>query len=259
MLIKKIGPALLKSSTESFEALDTISQEATIFCEDTGKFIAHYIPDFLKNESAFFYKKLNELKFNHSDRTSGISCDSIIFGSAPEDPLKNLPARNVKNTELTNAVWISLLKRANLCFQENEKDLYEKQKLLVSEKIKPYWVLPGGAFTSGIINKSNQLVFHTDNGNVKDCLSIMFCFKKGIDGGRLFLPEYKTSIEICDGSALIFDGQSVSHGVEKFRRLNQQSQRYTIVFYALSKLSRAAEDSRKEIQKFNAEQKRKLK
>lgn len=255
--LKKVGPANLKGSTENFKYNLKIDYDCRIIDKESGKFILRYI----KNNcySLDYFSLLKKLKINKSDRTSGISCHSLIFGFAPRDPLKNLPARAVKTEKNTNFVWMNLLKYAVGKFKELEKELFEAQIKKVGGLISKNWVLPGGVFTSGIINKSNQLVFHTDNGNVKDCLSLMFCFKKSIDGGSLILPEYDAAIDIADKSILIFDGQSVSHGVEHFRKMNKDSDRFTIVFYALEKLSKAKDGVKEEIEEFNRKENRKLK
>ena len=115
-LLNKTGAAEIKKSTNNFKFKKLIEDEAELFCQENDKFLGHYIPNFFDGiKSNFFFQQLSKLKFNHSDRTSGISCDSIIFGSAASDPLKNLPARNVRNDPATNTVWLNLLKYANQC------------------------------------------------------------------------------------------------------------------------------------------------
>lgn len=256
--LEKSGDSKLKTTTNGFEPKLIIKDDARITCKQTGKFIARYITNSVKNTGSYF-DVLNQIKMAKSNRTSGITSRCLIFGSAPEDPLKNLPARKVKNEPNAVRVWSSLNETGVELFKRYEPEIFDSQLKKVSSTVGENWRLKGGAFTSGIINRSNQLVFHTDNGNVPECLSVMFCFKRGIEGGRLFLPEYESAIEIENGSCLIFDGQSVSHGVEKFRKLNEQAERFTIVLYALEKLKRAEENGKKEIEKFNRQQLRKLK
>lgn len=257
--LEKKHPPLLKQSTNNFTCNNHITESSILKDKATGKVLAVYSNDFLKHKAFSYFNALQGLKFNKSDRTSGISSYSIIFGSAPLDPLKDHPARHVKNEKETNKLWLNLLSHANRFFETQLKDKANEQLTNNKREIKETWLMPGGYFTSGIINKSNQLVFHTDNGNVAEAMSVMFCFKKGVEGGRLFLPEYDSSIEIADGSILLFDGQSVSHGVEKFKKLNSNSERYTIVFYALNGLRFAAETVQEELKNFNKKQLRKIK
>lgn len=254
--VNKVGEPRLKTSTVGCTSSRLIVERSKITSQN--KFVAVYDPDFVKQKNQVF-DQMQKIKFNISDRTSGLSSESLIFGFAPEDPLKVLPARLVKNKSDTQKLWMYLLGLANKMFDEAEPELAQKQRQKIKEIIHPSWILPGGLFTSGIINKSTQLRFHTDNGNVTDCMSVMFCFKRGVEGGALNLPEFNCSIDIAHGSALLFDGQGVSHGVEPFKRINQDSARYTIVFYALEKLKRAAESREAELKKFNQSQMRKLK
>jgi hypothetical protein len=255
--LQKIGEACLKRNTNDLPLYPVCIDENSIIVEEkTQKFIGLYLKEALSNQC--FYEQAQGLNFKKSNRTSGLQSQSLIFGAAPEDPLKNLPARLVRNEEKTNRFWLSLLKKANQIFETNLPEKAAEQRKIIKDAIKPFWILPGGLFTSGIINKSTQLMTHTDNGNLENAVSVMFCFKKNIVGGTLALPEYQVDIEIGPGSCFIFDGQSVSHGVRKFIKTQLNSNRYTIVFYALAKLSMAEENQKLENQKFNKKENRKL-
>lgn len=47
------------------------------------------------------------------------------------------------------------------------------------------------------------------------------------------MPEFGLGFEIKNSSLLIFDGQSILHGVTPIRRESENSYRYTVVFYTL--------------------------
>ena len=81
---------------------------------------------------------------------------------------------------------------------------------LLAQKVLPSWLLPGGVYTSGIINYNNYLNYHVDNGNFDNAYSAMLVFKKHTEGGYLMLPEYDVGIECADNSLLIFQGVTIS-------------------------------------------------
>lgn len=254
--LKKSHPSLLKQPTKGVKVSHQISGDFLL--QSGSKFVGACKQNFVEGKLQIL-KRLQKTKFNKSNRTSGISSESLIFGFAPEDPLKNLPARKVENNFETDKLCFHLMKIANKAFWDFQPLLAKRQKAMVASKIGENWILPGGLFTSAIVNKNTQLVFHTDNGNIPDCMSVMLTFKIGIEGGDLILPEFDSKLQLENGSAILFDGQSVSHGVEEFHRMNVKSDRFTIVFYALEKLKRAARNQQEELKAFNAANMRKLK
>jgi len=106
----------------------------------------------------------------------------------------------------------------------------------MSDKVLKDYQIENTPFTSGIINKDNQLKYHFDTGNFKDVYSCMLGFKEDILGGYLALPEYNCAFEIEDNSLFIFDGQNILHGVTPFEKLTEKSYRYTIVYYSLKRM-----------------------
>jgi hypothetical protein len=63
-------------------------------------------------------------------------------------------------------------------------------------------------------------------------------FKKGVEGGRLCCPEFGIKFEIEDNTLLVFDGQSILHGVTPIKKLHPDAYRYTIVYYSLQQMWR---------------------
>lgn len=103
----------------------------------------------------------------------------------------------------------------------------------LDNKVLPELHIENTVFTSGIINKSSSLGYHYDKGNFKNVLSAMITLKRDISGGYLVLPEYELAIECANDSILLFDGQNMIHGVNNICKQNENSQRYTIVFYSM--------------------------
>jgi hypothetical protein len=121
-------------------------------------------------------------------------------------------------------------------YKEMVPEMYNKHSKIVAEKVKPEWVLGNSPFTSGVINKNNQLNYHFDSGNFKDVFSNMIAFRKKIEGGRLSLPEYNIGLEIDDSTVTLFDGQKILHGVTPINYLTPESYRFSIVYYSLSQM-----------------------
>jgi len=110
--------------------------------------------------------------------------------------------------------------------------IYEEHKRQ-AEQVSDDYQLEDGPFTSGIINKNNQLRYHFDKGNFENVWSAMLGFKRDIGGGYLALPEFNIAAEITDRSLFFFDGQGILHGVTRIRKLSPDAMRYTVVYYSL--------------------------
>lgn len=105
--------------------------------------------------------------------------------------------------------------------------------------ILPMWRVRETPFTSGIINSSNPLKYHFDRGNFTGVLSCMLTLRNKISGGALSIPEFNIRLALQDATYLLFDGQSILHGVTPIQRLGAAAYRYTIVYYSLEALLRA--------------------
>jgi hypothetical protein len=108
-------------------------------------------------------------------------------------------------------------------------ELYDKHAQTVAQ-VLPEWRLGGGGgvFTSGIINRNNQLPYHFDKGNFADCWSNMLVFKNACAGGDLVCPELDLCFKVRDHSLLMFDGQSIMHGVYADPLTRRDGYRYSV-------------------------------
>lgn len=50
------------------------------------------------------------------------------------------------------------------------------------------------------------------------------------------MPEYNACFELKDNSLLMFDGQSLIHGVTPIRRKTRDAHRFSIVFYSMQQM-----------------------
>ena len=102
--------------------------------------------------------------------------------------------------------------------------------------MKQNWKLGETVFTSGIVNKNNQINYHFDTGNFTEVFSAMLAFKNDMVGGHLVLPQYDLALEIADGSLTLFDGQKALHGVTPIHYKSDRSYRFTMVYYSLKNM-----------------------
>jgi|LakMenEpi03Aug12_release.lakeMendotaPanAssembly.Ray.scaffolds.fasta_scaffold309323_2 hypothetical protein len=174
------------------------------------------------------------------------------FGYAPRLPLRNQPCRKTSlaaDQPLEHSVLVDAARIAHDCYKTAFPEQAAKHAE-ISAKVLPEYRIADTPFTSGIVNQNNPLPYHFDRGNFKSVNSAMLGFKNEIEGGHLTVPEIDTAFAIGDQSLLLFDGQSLLHGVTPFRRLSDSAARYTVVFYSLEGMWRC-EPPGEEVKAFN--------
>lgn len=73
----------------------------------------------------------------------------------------------------------------------------------------------------------------------------MVC-RRQVEGAYLHLADYDTYFTVPHGSILIFDGQSITHGVTPMRMLSPAGFRYSIVTYAKVGMKKCCADPKGE-------------
>ena len=184
-------------------------------------------------------KALKEIRYEKSFRSGGLPTNSRIFGYNPRSALRK------DFCSSTSLAHEAAPQHAEVCdagkiaahyYEKFNPALYVKHEAITNEKVLPYYQLPGTPFTSGIINKNNQLRYHRDNGNFEDVWSAMFVFKKDVAGGHLVVPEIDCTFTLRDKSLFLFDGQGLIHGVTPIEFKGLNAYRYTIVYYSLKQI-----------------------
>lgn len=89
-------------------------------------------------------------------------------------------------------------------------------------------------WTSGVLNRTSGLAYHTDRNNFPGTWSAMVCVRRGIRGGHLRLPAYDLVVPCSDGQVVYFPGSTILHGVTPFTRAGDDAYRFTAVYYAVS-------------------------
>jgi frataxin-like iron-binding protein CyaY len=166
----------------------------------------------------------------------GIKTNSFLFGYLPRSEIRrnycnNTVAKKVpKLTQELKDIRLQL----ELIYKESYPAIYKNHQE-VSKKILQNWRFKDSCFSSGIINKNNQLGKHKDSGNIPNTNSMMLVLKKNCIGGDLYLNELGVTISLNNGAVVIFNGQAISHQVLPF--INKRGgYRYSIVYYTLQKL-----------------------
>ena len=180
---------------------------------------------------------LRSIRYDKSGRTGGLPSISRTFGYQPRITLRRDFCTSASLNQEEPGVY-SLIQQAGKIaagyYEKHSVNVY-KEHMALSNKVLPQYRMEAGVpFTSGIINKNNQLRYHFDSGNFKNVWSAMFVFKKDIAGGFLSCPEYDIGFELKNNSLLLFDGQSILHGVTEFKLMTPSAYRISIVYYSLA-------------------------
>lgn len=202
-----------------------------------GKPILYYAK--IKQDTSHLLWAVKTIKYNKDERTAGLKTNSAVFGYMPRRTLLAdycHAAAMARDKQKQHFILTHFINDLEEIYKEHFPDVYEKHKDIVAERIKPEWKIDGSVFTSGIVNKDNPLKYHHDAGNFKGVLSNMVCFKKGITGGRLSIPEFDIKLEIEDNTLVIFNGQEILHGVTPIIKAHPQGYRYTVVYYSMEQM-----------------------
>jgi len=188
-----------------FEIL--LNENTVVKDEDTGEIILVYMK--LKEAVEELRDSIMNIKYSKGRRAGGLKTFDKIFGYMSRIPHQNdycsTPALARENPTSHKVVCDYGDKLGDL-YKEMCPEMYDKHSKIVAENVKPDWILGRSPFTSGIINKNNQLNYHYDRGNFKEVFSNMIAFRNKIEGGRLSLPEYNLGLEIDDSTVTLFDG-----------------------------------------------------
>lgn len=153
-------------------------------------------------------------------RAAGIRTRSQTFGFLARNPLLQRNTCKVSPISVEHPA-----SHATVCAAaETLADLFES---VLPERVDmgraavagvhPDWVLPGGLWTSGVINETSQFPYHRDRNNF-DAWSAMPVIRRQMRGGHLHFPEltvdgHPLAVECADGDVLFFNGQRWMHGV----------------------------------------------
>lgn len=169
-------------------------------------------------------------------RLSGVAVTHRTFGYQPPQPIRRRYgcSRSQFNTDHPEATATlgEFCRLAEHVFRTHATEVFESTTEAVLSNIGVPWRIVGTPWTSGIINQTAALPYHTDKGNVPRSWSAMLGARHNVADGYLHLADYNCYLPVEHGSISIFDGQSVVHGVTPMRVTGSHAQRVTVVVYA---------------------------
>jgi len=212
---------------------ELITTSTVVYDQDTEQVSIVYLE--LDDDFSGIPEALATVQTKSDSRTGGMVSNSRIFGYQPRNTIRRdycTSASLAYDNPEAHARIAGLASMVSTYYEAWHPELYAEHQKQV-EQVLPNWRLEGSVFTSGIINRDNQLLYHHDAGNFRNVWSNMLAFKRKVGGGYLSVPEYDLGFQIRDRSLLMFDGQNILHGVTPILKWAADSYRYTIVFYSL--------------------------
>ena len=233
---KKINTKeFIRRTARLSDVTEHIKDDVVIYCDGQPVLLYRILPR-KPNEVRWAVKNI---KYGAAKRTHGLVNTSAVFGYNPRQENKHdycSAAAMAVNFPKQHYVISNYALEVEKHYKNVFKTTYFKHKNKVKEKVKDRWRISSSVFTSGIVNKNNQLKYHFDSGNFKNVFSNMIVFKGDVDGGHLVIPELDLSLEVADNSLTIFDGQDLLHGVSPIEYLHKDSYRYSVVYYSLERM-----------------------
>lgn len=219
---------------------DDVSLELTestlVYDGETNELAIVYLR--LDDDVSALMAALKRVHYQHTQRANGLETFSRIFGHQP----RALPRRDFCTTaslaaedEAAHALVCSYGQKVATYYLQYHPDKFADHAAM-TDKILSEWRLKESPFTSGIINRNNALRYHFDSGNFTNVWSNMIVLRDGASGGMLCCPDYDVRFVLPHNSLLMFDGQSLLHGVTPIIREDETSVRFSIVFYSLKQM-----------------------
>ena len=237
---KEVDNDSLLGTYASIDDVSTVISEDVVIEKDGVPILIYYADSGIDVEPMrTAFEKIDWSDSYRATAKHAMRTTSKCFGYQPRSGMRNRPcaisALAMEEPELHSTLerWTELVCEL---YWELAPEAAKIHKDKCNEKIKEQWHLRSTMFTSGIINKTNQLPYHFDRGNFVGAWSAMIGMKKWIEGGYLIIPRYDIAIEIADSSLSLFDGQENIHGVTPIKKQNPLGERYTIVWYSLENM-----------------------
>jgi len=218
-----------------------LTESAIIADKDTGEILCIYKE---LDDEELDYKPilgaLNNVEFHTGKRShSGLLSTSRVFGYSPRLTLRRdycTSTSFARDYPEEHAVVCNYGEKIASIYHESDPEMYKKHADITGEKVLGEYKIPKTPFTSGIVNKDNQLKYHFDTGNFKEVYSAMLVLKRDIAGGHLSIPEFDMGIELKNNSLFMFDGQGLLHGVTPIFKKTARAVRYSIVYYSMRQM-----------------------
>lgn len=171
-------------------------------------------------------------------RAAGIRNQSRVFGFISRSPVLRRAACSACNGAIeypeAHAGIVNAATTLAQMLTEAFPEVAAAQRETL-EAVQPEWRLPGGMWTSGVLNKTSNLAYHYDRNNF-DAWSAMPVVRRHTRGGHLHIPRLNVVLKLNDGDVLFFNGQEWVHGVTPIEMLKPDAYRYSCVYYPVKKM-----------------------
>jgi hypothetical protein len=185
---------------------------------------------------------------NGVTRAAGISNRSQVFGNLAKNPLLQRsccrPCAAAETAPRPHRAICALAETLADALHELVPAQYDANVAALAD-VHRAWLLPGGLWTSGVVNLSSALPYHRDRNNF-NAWSAMPVVRRGVRGGHLHFPELEVDgiplVAPCaDGDVLLFNGQHFMHGVTPLRYAMKDGYRYSCVYYPVRRFANCLE------------------
>jgi hypothetical protein len=214
-----------------------ITKSSIVVDDDTNEIL--FVYKLLDFDTERILWALNNIRYDVSERTSGLKTTSRTFGYLPRNVLRRdfcTTTSMAQEHPKQHAIICQYGQQISALYSDFTPETYSRHKAVMRAKVLDEWAIKDSPFTSGIVNKNNPLKYHFDSGNFEGVYSLMLGFKKDIEGGYLSIPDYDVGAEIANNSVFMFDGQEILHGVTPIKRKSMNATRYTIVYYSMQQI-----------------------
>ena len=188
-----------------------------------------------RGDLAKYRKAILDYPISTTVRAAGIRNASSVFGFVSRSPVMRRAACSScagqrDHPEAHNGIIEAAEVLAGM-MAELVPDVYAKQMQTLTA-VREEWKLPGGLWTSGVLNKTSNLAYHYDRNNF-DAWSAMPVVRRHARGGHLHIPRLNVVLKINDGDVLFFNGQAWVHGVTPIIPIHEGGYRNSLIFYPL--------------------------
>jgi len=222
-----------KDLVAPYDGTSEIIAESTLCRDESGKLVFWYITNFF--EKINLTKYFRAVKYGKQPRNSGLITTDKVFGFSGRDAIRNFPARITSLHSSQPEVGKFFLALASIIDKKmQELPEYKQQQETVQKEIPLDYIIPNSIFTSGVINKNNQLSYHYDSGNLKDTISALITCRSGSEsGGIIHIPDYGIYLKNLNKSILFFNNKETLHAVTP---IDKNEERYTAAYYTMANL-----------------------
>ncbi len=231
-----VDPAALRLRAAQDSDYDELVTESARVYEGSDLRIVFEVLDRPPEDLISAFKHIAYIK---TARAGGLKSQARVLGFLPRVTIRNDYCRSADMAAKhprEHGVFCNYARKATQIYREWAPDQYAAQQLLLAQKVKPAWQIPGSAFTSGIVNWDNPLHYHTDTGNFPGTWNAMYATAFDCAGGHLVVPELRLAFSFHKPAFVIFEAQKFLHGVTPLQKRSKLAYRYSVVYYALQGL-----------------------